>query len=389
VKRALVLLCACNGGAATTTAVVEPVRTAAVHAGSVVDRVLLTGEIYAASSAQMNVPRTEQMPLAIRWMADDGAVVKAGERVLEFDNSAFTKAIEEKRLAVIEAEMTWRAQQDLTAIETAGKQTELAQHKIALDKATVRASVPADLLANRDAQERQLDKKRAEVAFAKAEAGLASQKDQAALDLRVKQIELDKAKRAIDAAEATIAELVVKAPRDGVIVVENHPWEGRKFHSGDTVQAGMTIMSIPDPGQPMEVHAELSDVDDGRIALGMAGTCTLDSYPAAPIACTVSELSPVARTKGAGSLRRAFAATLTLGKTDQTMRPGMSVKVELQRPGIERALVVPRGAIVDGKHARLPKGELRDVTLGACDAQGCAVQSGLVEGEIVVVGGGS
>ena len=38
-------------------------------------------------------------------------------------------------------------------------------------------------------------------------------------------------------------------------------------------------------------------------------------------------------------------------------------------------MVVPRGAVVFGApaHVRMASGELREVTLGACDAQACAV----------------
>src|SRR5512141_1700761 len=193
--------------------------------------------------------------------------------------------------------MTLKGAQDLAAMETAGKRTELETAKIALAKAALRADVPADLLTGRDAQERQLEKKRAEIAVKKAEDALAAQQQEAKLDIQVKQIELDKAKRAIEAAEKTIGELVLKAPRDGLVVVDDHPWEGRKFHVGDTVQPGMTIVSLPDLTQPLEVNADLSDVDDGRVNAGMAGTCTLDAFPGEPLPCTVKELTPVARVK--------------------------------------------------------------------------------------------
>ena len=375
----------------------ELVRTAKVGRGDIVDRQLLTGELRAASAAVLTVPRTDSWQLAIRWLADDGTLVKAGDRVVEFDNSAFTAQLEEKHLGLLEAEMTLRGAQDLGAIETATKQTELRQHRIALDKATVRADVPGDLLTGREAQERQLERKRAEIAVEKAEHALAAQRNEAALDLRVKQIELDKARRAIESAEKTIADLVLVAPRGGLIVVEDHPWLGRKIHVGDTVQPGMTVASLPDLAEPMLVHAELSDVDDGRVAVGMAGTCTLDAYPGDPIACTVKELTPVARSKGESSLRRAFVVDLELGrdveKTDAArMRPGMSVKVELHPGALPGVIAVPRGAVVaappgSAARVRMVAGGLRAVKLGACDAQACAVESGVSEGEGVVVGG--
>lgn len=388
--------CAACRGELRKPAAGELARTVKLARGKIIDRETMTGDLRAASSIGLTVPRTDSWQLAIRWLADDGAIVKAGDKVLEFDNSAFTAQLAEKHLAVLEAEMTLHGTQDLSAIETATKTTELRQYQIALDKATLRAGVPADLLPGRDAQDRQLAKQRAEVAVEKAQHDLAAQRDEAALELRIKQIELDKARGAIELAEKTIGDLVLVAPRDGLFVVDDHPWLGRKMHAGDTVQPGMAVASLPDMTAPMEVHAEQSDVDDGRVAVGMTGTCTLDAYPGDPIACTVKDLTPVARSKGESSLRRSFAVVLALGKTDPArMRPGMSVKVELHPRTLPDVLVIPRGAVVvpepgETTHTarvRLATGELREVTLGACDAQACAALAGVVAGDAVRVGG--
>jgi multidrug efflux pump subunit AcrA (membrane-fusion protein) len=384
---------ACHGTSARPAAG-EAARTAVVRRGDIVDRQCLTGELRAASSIGLTVPRTDAWQLQIRWLADDGALVLAGDKVVELDNSAFTAQLEEKHLAVLEAEMSLRSAADLGEIAIAAKDTELRQHQIALDKATVRAAVPADLLAGRDAQERQLEHKRAEVAADKAARELTAQRDEAALERRIKQIDLDKSRRAVAAAEKTIADLVLTAPRDGVIVIEDHPWLGRKIRAGDTVQPGMTLVSLPDLSQPMEVRAELSDVDDGRVAVGMTGTCALDAYPGDPLPCTVKDVTPVARSRNESSLRRAFAVELELGKTDaQRMRPGMSVKIELHPRAQRDAIIVPRGAIMPPRpgapagrsRVRLACGELREVTLGACDAQGCAAEAGVAPGDVVVV----
>jgi multidrug resistance efflux pump len=261
----------------------------------------------------------------------------------------------------------------------------------------VRADVPADLLPTREAQDRQLEKKRMEVAVKKAAEDLGAQKSESELELRVKQIELDKAKRAIDDAEAVIEALDIRAPKDGIVVIGNHPWEDRKYHLGDSVQPGWPILTMPDLSLGMDVHSDLSDVDDGRVSVGMTGTCTLDAYPADPIACTVKQMTPVARSKGEQSLRRAFSVELSLAKADERMRPGMSVKVELARPGLANVVLVPRGAVVfpasspgssDKPQVRGANGALRDVALGPCDAQACAVDKGLAEGDTVAIGGG-
>src|SRR5437868_9173722 len=99
----------------------EAGRTVTVGRGEIVDRQCMTGELRAATAVGMTVPRTDSWQLAIRWLADEGTLVKAGDKVLEFDNSQFTAQLSEKHLAVLEAEMTMRGARDLSAIETASK----------------------------------------------------------------------------------------------------------------------------------------------------------------------------------------------------------------------------------------------------------------------------
>jgi len=377
VKHAWLLVAvACRGAAQPHAVHDEVARTGVVTRGDLADRVVLTGDLRAPSSVDLTAPRTETWQIAIRWLAKDGAEVKAGERVLEFDNSAVTAQLEQKRLALIEAEMGFRSARDLSAIETESKKNALEQHRVALEKARVRVDVPEDLLSKREFQERGLVKKQMEAEVVKAESEFVAQQAEAKLDLQVKQIELDKAKRAIDTAEKTISDLVMKAPKDGVVVINDHPWEGRKFHENDQVQPGWPIVSMPDITLPMEVRSDLSDVDDGRVSVGTTGTCTLDAYPNDPIACAITDMTPVARPKGESSPRRAFSVRLSLAKTDATrMRPGMSVKIVLPHASAKAALLVPRGAVLG-----------KDVKLGACDAQNCVVESGLREGEHVVLG---
>ncbi len=375
---ALLVLVACHGGDkqhASHTAM----QTGTVTRGDLGVREVMTGELRAPSAVDFVAPRTEMWKIAIRWMVEDGAMVKAGDRVLEFDNSTVTADLEQKRLALLDAESTFRSAKDLEAIETANKQNLLEQHEVAYEKATLRADVPEDLLAKREIQERQLEKKRMEAEVKKARADVLSDRLASSLDLSVKQIELDKARHAIQVADQTIKQLTLVAPRDGVVLVQEHPWEGHQYHIGDSVQPGWAVVSMPDLAQEMEIYSELSDVDDGRIDAGEVGTCVLDAYPDDPISCTVAGITPVARIKGQNSLRRAFDVKLSLekGKSKDRLRVGMSVKIVMVKAGAKAALLVPRGA-------RLAS----SVKLGACDAQHCIVESGLHESDTVVIGGG-
>lgn len=373
-------------------------RTQVVRPGEVVERMVLTGTLYPTNAVYLAVPPTDESELVIRWLVADGTPVKAGDRVLEFDGAPFAGKLADSHTLLATTEAQFRVTQSGNAAQLADKQAAVRQREIERDRAKLRAELPPDLVTARVAQDAALKLTQTEDELRKARSELAAATAELALEDRIKRIERDKIRRTNDAAQQAIGALIVVAPRDGTVVIEERPEDGRKYRVGDSVQQGNAIVSLPDLTKPMAVRADLIDVDDGRVELHMAGSCTLDAYPADPMACTVAELAPVARSKsGRDALRRAFEVALALGPADPAhLRPGMSVKIELDRrdSGSRTAgsLVVPRGAVLHGDghdRVRLDSGELRDVSLGACDAQRCAIASGLADGDGVSIGGPS
>jgi HlyD family secretion protein len=378
-RLALLLAASCGTGAAAAPAQRDELR---VTRGELAERVLLTGQLVAERAERSIVPMTKIWQLSIRWLAEDGAAARAGDRVVEFDNSVFVGELAEKRLRLKQALLDLAAQRATAAAATTDKEFALAREKLLLEKAELQAALPKDFQPERDWQEKQLARERAQAAAKKAEADLAAQKKSAALEIRVKEIEADKIRRDLEVAETGIAALTLTAPKAGILLVGEHPWEERKFQVGDVVQPGWTVVELPDLST-MRVEAILSDVDDGRVAAGSRATCTLDAHPDLPFTCTVREVAPVAQEVGQQSLRRAFKVVIELERTDpDKMRPGMSVKVEVHGAPVRGALTAPRAALdMSASAAFLAGGEKVPVELGACDAHRCVVTRGLAEGQ--------
>jgi HlyD family secretion protein len=346
-------------------------------------RVLLTGTLEAAQAEELKVPRTESFNLQIRWLIEDGTPVAAGDRVAEFDNSAFAAQIEEKRLAASESESQLARAEAEARRTLAEKQFAVEQKRAELEKARIKADVPEDLLSLREYQERQLALRRAEVELEKAETELAAAREASAADVALQRIALDKARREIRTAEEAIQALTLRAPREGIAFVAVHGWEGRKFREGDTSWPGMTVVQIPDLSS-MRVEAALSDVDDGLVAAGMEAVSTLDAFPGERFAGRVVDLSPVAQESARSSLLRFFPVKVALDRVDpERMRPGMSVRVEVFAERREDALLVPRAALdLAGERPKvlLAGGGEAEVRLGPCSASQCVVEAGIEAG---------
>src|SRR6202035_4435206 len=289
----------------------------------------------------------------------------------------------EKRLTAAQAESDLVCQTAEAAAATSEKAFAVEQKKTDLEKARIQAAVPAELLTGREHQDRQLALSRAEVELAKPVADLTAQRQGSAADLAAHRIDLEKSRREILTAETAIGALVLKAPRAGIALVADHPWEGRKLREGDNVWVGLPVMRLPDLSS-IAIDAALSDVDDGRVRPGMAALCTLDAFPGESFTARVVEVSPVARESARSSLLRSFKVRLAVDRAAPArMRPGMSVKVEVLGPEARGVLLAPRAGLdlgVEPPRALLAAGGSAPVRLGACGEADCVVESGLAEG---------
>jgi multidrug efflux pump subunit AcrA (membrane-fusion protein) len=343
-------------------------------------RLLLSGQLEAERATTLQAPSTPAGNVQIRWLAAEGAEVLAGDRIVELDPSELLQGLSERESEQLTAgdELQRLRAQGKSSLEA--RLLAQAQAEAELEKAELGAAVPRELVSARDLAERELRREKAEAGVAKAAAELDAARAAGASDTGVQRLAAESIDRALAETRRNLDLLTLEAPRPGVVVVGSHPWEGRKFQVGDSVWPGFPLASIPELDSLILV-AELSDVDDGRLAPGMSGQCVLDAFPEAPVACSVREIAPMAQEVALPSLRRAFRTVVTLELVDTTrFRPGMSARAEIQLENVAEALLVRRSAVdlaAEPPRVRLVSGELRSIELGACNASDCIILAGL------------
>ncbi|MGZ8730176.1 MAG: HlyD family secretion protein [Thermoanaerobaculia bacterium] len=374
----LLPLTACFSGYSETA----PEQDLLVRRADFRSEVLLAGELEAARGELLSVPPLPSWQTAIKWLAEDGVAVKAGDPVAELDNSALTTDLDSKRQSAMQATQELQQRESEWTADLEQKDLEVEQKKSALDKAILEARVPAELLSARRYQENQNMLRRATTDHEKAVDSLRARRTAIAAERENLLLNIAKTRRAIAIAETAIDALVLRAPKDGIVVVKDHQWEGRKLQSGDPVWVGFPIALLPDLAT-IRVNAALADVDDGKIATGMPVTVTLDGYPDLEFTGRIASISAVAQESRRASLRRHFEVLVALDRLDPSrMRPGLSARVVVRREARPSQLLAPRSAIDFASatsRVRLDGGEMKDVKLGACNAQECVV-SGVDEG---------
>lgn len=375
---AVLILTGCFSGYDTTTASSPRVRR-----GTFVNRIVITGELEAARGSAVTVPELPSWQTSIKWLAQDGVEIKAGDRVAELDNTSIATDLDQKRQAETQAREELEQRLGDWATDLREKSFDVDKKKSDLDKAKLEAAIPKDIVSARDYDDRQTKLRRATTEYDKAVETLRSQQKADAADRANLNLKIERAHRDVEISERALDQMVLRAPRDGIVVVRDHPWEGRKIQNGDTVWVGFAIALMPELDS-LQVGASLADVDDGRIAAGMPATVTIDGYPSRHFPATVASISPVAQEEARLSMRRRFRVVVKLAKIDAAlMRPGLSARVEIQRETQPNVLIAPRAAIdwsAKTPRAKLESGQFANVVVGSCNAQECVVKSGLDEG---------
>lgn len=349
--------------------------TLRVEHGPLVETILLTGEIEAARAEPLLAPDVGIWPLEVRWLAEHGSRVRAGDRVAEFDNGTLANQLDVVRARVDRRDKELNSDESQRAIELAEAEFAVNQRRSELRKAELEAEVPPDLIAARELQEKELARERARVELAKAQETLRSKRETHRANERSSELEVEDEQYELRRILDSLQRLELKAPRDGLLEVVRSPREERLFQAGDTVQPGWTVARVPDLDS-LRVRAVLFDVDDGRIESGLPATVTLDAFPDLRFRGRVGEIDAIARQVGRESLRRVFEVVVELEARDvERMRPGMSVQVEIERDHGD-VLQVPRRALEVGDKATavtLASGRRVEVRVGPCDAFACAL----------------
>jgi len=291
--------------------------------------VRVTGEIESASSAFFGPPAVPNIwQYTISFMAPEGRKVKAGMPILKFDPQELMTQLRDKSNALNEKQKQLVKQEILAREAIAELKLKQQEAMADLDKARLKADIPGELLASRDAREYQLNLQQAELTLELSKESL--QKEQ-----RVQDTETTILEREIAVLESEVAQfqgsvdsMTIKAASDGVVIYTvGH--RNNKLEVGDNVWMGRRVMELPDLSK-LQVHLEVPERESARIVVGQAVKFVVDAAPDQQFYGEIIKLASVIRTKSRNQPARVFDATVSMNNPDLTiMRPGMSVSAQI------------------------------------------------------------
>jgi HlyD family secretion protein len=317
--------------------------------------VYATGEVRAGRTATLVVPQAGGT-LRLVKLVPTGSSVKTGDVVFEIDPADQEFALEQAKSEMAEAEqqiVKTKADSDVQAAEDAVALL-TARYDVRRGELDIAAN---DLIGAIEAKKNvlTLDEARHRLSQLELDVKSRSATNEAALAVLVEQ--RNKARLAIERAQAIIDSLVVKATFDGVVAAkENRDAAGGfffgqslpEYRQGDTTFSGRAIADVIETGK-MEVRAKINETDRDNLQAGQAAVVESDAVPGEKFTARVGALSGLASRGNffETSAIRQFDVTFTFDKPDPRLLAGSTVRLVIDGRMVPSALQVPRQSVFE------------------------------------------
>jgi HlyD family secretion protein len=147
--------------------------------------------------------------------------------------------------------------------------------------------------------------------------------------VRILELKLERQRVALERTQSNLEKLLIKAPQDGMVSLENtwHSGSMGPSREGDQVWPGVPLLRIFNPTR-MVVEATVNESDASWLGKQVKAKLYLDAYPGAAFDATLEFASPVA-TGGFDSPVRSFIAVFRIGQEDPRLLPDLSAALEI------------------------------------------------------------
>jgi HlyD family secretion protein len=372
--------------AAQSEAQTAGVTVAAVRQGEFVKTLRLHGITEAVQSHSVAAPRLAGPgtgSIVITKLAAPGVAVKPGDLLVEFDRQAQIKNALDRQAEYRDLVEQIRKKQAEAAAARAQDRTELVQAENAVQTAKLEIR-KNEVVSQIDAEKNQQNLLEAEARLEQLRQTLELKRRAATSEVRILEIQRDRARSAMEHAQRNTEKMAVKAPIAG-LVVRNSIWKGGQMgevQEGDEVRAGVPFMQVVNPSK-MQVRARINQADVPYLRAGQTVSIGLDAYPDLRFPGRVEQVAAIGVTSGMNQKVRTFQLLLAIEGADAKLMPDLSAAVDVQIERRENALTIPRDAIEEeqGKAFVYVKNgsgfDRKEVKLGSRSDTEVVVESGL------------
>ena len=377
-----------------STSAAPDVPTAKVEKGTFVDAIQIRGEIKAGRSVTIIAP-SDAGELRIMKLVRNGAMVKKGDTLIEFDGTTVARTVDEKKSEVrgFEAQIEQSRSESRATEQKSLTEATTAEYDVSRAELDYSAK---EILSRVEGEQRGLKVDDSKETLREKSAKLSS--DRVAGEAKVAGVVGKRTKSEFDLtkAERQRNALMVAAPSDGFVMILRNWRSGnwmnpQDFKEGDRVWAGASIAELPDASS-MFGSARVDEVERGRLANGQPVTVRVEALPDRELKGRIDSISALAKADfTTWPPPRNFDVKVALDELDDRLKPGMTASIRISTDTLTDVLLVPSQAIfpVGGADYVFVMGRLgaerRAVTIERRNADRVAIRAGLTPGDRVAL----
>jgi multidrug resistance efflux pump len=306
-------------------------------------------EVYVATG-RIEAPRTSDLGVDVagtveRIAVEEGAEVAQGDAVVELRPRNAELAVEqaEARVQTLRSELA-EIRRGATDADIRAAQSEVDQFASTLEQAKRELERTEKLYEREAATEQELEQARTSVEQAQAqldnaEARLERLREKPLPEqVQAARSRLEQAKVDLERARNDVAETVVRAPFDGLVLEIN-------ADDGERVTPNQTVARMADMSSA-EVYAEVDEDYFGRLEPGQPVTLIFPSMPEETFPAEIERVGPEISTD-----RGVVGVHIAPENLPENAFPGLTVDANIEVARLDKALAAPTEAVV-----RDPKG---------------------------------
>jgi multidrug efflux pump subunit AcrA (membrane-fusion protein) len=336
----------------------------------------------------------DDFTLTLMKIAAAGVMVRKGDLIAEFDRQVQLLRLDDYRDTVTQLNANIeKMRADLQAAHKAHDHL-IYSAKADLDKAVLDLKT-AEVRSANDGEKLKLNVEEARARYQQLLKEVKLLEDSQRALISGTQIDREQARMELARAQHNVDLMVVKAPMDGMVVLQTI-WRGGdtgQAQQGDQLYSGRAFMEVIDPAA-MLLNVKANQVDSQRIRIGMKAKVHLDAYPGLEFPGHVAGVNALAKPSyRRPSFMGEIDVRVKVDAIDAHVIPDISASADIILDEEPQVPVAPLGAIFFRGPSESPYVYLktqtgwdrRDVELGLRSNTHAAIRSGLAGGDVIAI----
>ena len=303
------------------------------------------GTIVSTDTSHIGSPPSTNWSQTISYLVNEGQKVKKGDLLVRFSSNWQEERLKEYKdqLELQRGELQALVQEHAKEVEQ--EILDLAEAESNLEKARRKTSLPADVLPDAEYQKLVEQKRLAEIVVVLMKERKSAAKLARESELKQRQITIKRLESKVSGAQDYLGRLTVRATRNGVAMIGTD-YNDNKLDLNSRVHPGLVIVYLIDEDS-LAVKANIPEYLASRLEEGQSATVIADSVGGTALEGEVYNIGNTVRRESRYSqaIVREFWVRFK-SKPPESLKFGMSVKINVKVGEEQNAIVVPPEALV-------------------------------------------